>query len=176
MSALRDSDETSTDILAEIAAIELSLEEQGGKKARRSDLLKMGEDKLFTVSFQNGLGLDAETSRLLSGGTLSWKFLSCFVSFFTIDRLGRRIAFMVSGTGMATCMQGLAVATSFPTSNYAAQITSVLFVFLFNFFIPIGLYCAEIAPLRLRVAMSSISTANHWLCNFLATMITPVAI
>ncbi|KAI0149285.1 putative sugar transporter [Pestalotiopsis sp. NC0098] len=207
MSALRDSEETSTDILAEVAAIELSLEEQGGKKARLSDLLKMGEDKLLyrfaiclllqffqqmsggnlisvysTVIFQNGLGLDAETSRLLSGGALTWKFLSCFVSFFTIDRLGRRIAFMVSGTGMATCMLGLAVATSFPTSNYAGQITSVLFVFLFNFFIPIGflganfLYCAEIAPLRLRVAMSSISTANHWLCNFLVTMITPIAI
>ncbi|KAF7538803.1 hypothetical protein G7054_g2609 [Neopestalotiopsis clavispora] len=190
-----------------IAAIELSLEEQGGKKARLGDLLKMGEDKLLyrfgiclllqfyqqmsggnlisvysTVIFQNGLGLDAQTSRILSGGTLTWKFISCFVSFFTIDRLGRRLAFMVSGTGMATCMLGLAVATSFPTSNFGAQITSVLFVFLFNFFIPIGflganfLYCAEIAPLRLRVAMSSISTANHWLCNFLVTMITPVAI
>ncbi|KAG6368306.1 hypothetical protein INS49_002511 [Diaporthe citri] len=58
----------------------------------------------------------------------------------------------------------------------------VLFVFLFNFFIPIGflganfLYCTEIAPLGLRVAMSSISTANHWLWNFVVTMITPVAI
>ena len=66
-------------------------------------------------------------------------------------------------------MMGLAIATSFPESNMAAQILSVLFVFLFNFFIPIGflganfLYCTEVAPLRLRVAMSSISTANHWL-------------
>lgn len=70
---------------------------------------------------------------------------------------------------MAVCMMSLAIATSFPTSNLAAQIVSVLFVFLFNFFIPIGflganfLYCTEVAPLRLRVAMSSISTANHWL-------------
>lgn len=122
-----------------------------------------------SVIFEQGLGLDAETARILSGGTLTWKFLSCFVSFFTIDRFGRRIALMVSGGGMASCMLGLAIATSFPHSNYAAQIISVLFVFLFNFFIPIGflganfLYCTEVAPIRLRVAMSSISTANHWL-------------
>jgi hypothetical protein len=70
---------------------------------------------------------------------------------------------------MAACMLGLAVATSFPHSNYAAQIISVLFIFMFNFFLPIGflganfLYTTEVAPARLRVAMSSISTANHWL-------------
>lgn len=38
------------------------------------------------------------------------------------------------------------------------------------------LYCTEVAPLRLRMAMSSISTANHWLFNFLVIMVTPVAL
>lgn len=38
------------------------------------------------------------------------------------------------------------------------------------------LYCTEVAPVRLRVAMSSVSTANHWLWNFVVTMVTPVAI
>jgi hypothetical protein len=48
-------------------------------------------------------------------------------------------------------------------------VVSVLFVFLFNFFIHIGflganfLYCAEVAPFRLRAAMSSISSSNYWL-------------
>jgi len=93
------------------------------------DLLKMGEDRLLyrfgmclllqffqqmsggnlisvysTVIFESGLGMDAQTARPLSGGTLMWKFLSCFVSFFTIDRFGRRFALMVSGGGMAACM------------------------------------------------------------------------
>ncbi|OGE57291.1 hypothetical protein PENARI_c002G08048 [Penicillium arizonense] len=77
---------------------------------------------------------------------------------------------------MASCILGLAIATSFPHSNYAAQIISVLFIFLF---IPIGFlganffYCTEVAPTRLRVAMSSISTANHWLRNVVVAMITP---
>ncbi|CAG8294589.1 unnamed protein product [Penicillium salamii] len=207
LASLRDLPEDASAISGEIAGIESSLEETAQSAASLRDLLKMGEDRLLyrfsicillqffqqmsggnlisvysSVIFEQGLGLDAETARILSGGTLTWKFLSCFVSFFTIDRFGRRIALMVSGAGMASCMLGLAIATSFPHSNYAAQIISVLFVFLFNFFIPIGflganfLYCTEVAPIRLRVAMSSISTANHWLWNFVVTMITPVAI
>jgi MFS family permease len=121
--------------------------------------------------------MDSETSRALSGGALTWKFFSCFVAFFTIDRFGRRKLFMFSGAGMALCMLALAVASSFPKSNKAAQIVSALFVFLFNFFIPIGflganfLYCTEVAPTRLRVPMAGISTANHWLWNFVINMV-----
>ena len=137
---------------------------------------------IVQIIFQQGLGMDGETSRILSGGALTWKFLSCFVAFFTIDRFGRRKLFMFSGAGMASCMLALAVASSYPKSNTAAQIASAFFVFAFNFFIPIGflganfLYCAEVAPTRLRVAMSGISTANHWLWNFVVNMATPVAI
>jgi hypothetical protein len=88
---------------------------------------------------------------------------------------------MFSGAGMACCMLALAVASSFPKTNRSAQIASALFVFLFNFFIPIGflganfLYCAEVAPTRLRVKMGGISTANHWLWNFVVNMVTPVS-
>ena len=89
---------------------------------------------------------------------------------------------MFSGAGMASCMLALAVASSFPKTDKPAQIVSALFVFLFNFFIPIGflganfLYCTEVAPTRLRVPMAGISTANHWLWNFVVNMATPVAI
>lgn len=181
-------------VTAELSAIELSLEHSSANGTKLRDLFTMGEDKLFyrfmlcialrffqqmtggnlisvysTIIFQDGFGLDSQTSRILSGGTLTWKFLSSFMAFFTIDRFGRRLVFMVSGTGMALCMMGLAIATSFPRSNESAQIASVFFVFLFNFFIPIGflganfLYCTEVAPTHLRVKMASISTANHWL-------------
>ncbi|KAI1278204.1 putative sugar transporter [Xylaria sp. FL0933] len=206
MSALKDLPEDSVEIVADVAGIHLSLEESASRTSLLS-LMKMGQDRLAyrfgicmllqlyqqlsggnlisvysTIIFQQGLGLDAETSRILSGGALTWKLLAGFIPFFIIDRFGRRICLMISGAGMASCMLGLTVATSFPKSNFAAQVISVLFVFLFNLFLPIGflganfLYCAEIAPLRLRVAMSSISTANHWLWNFVVTIITPVAI
>lgn len=51
------------------------------------------------VIFQQNLKLNSQTSRILSGGTLTWKFLSSFVAFFTIDRFGRRALFMFSGVG-----------------------------------------------------------------------------
>lgn len=105
---------------------------------------------------------------MLSGGALTWKFLSSFLAFVAIDRFGRRAVFIFSGIGMSCCMIALAIATSFPTTNRSSQIAAGCFIYLYNTFVPIGflganfLYCAEIAPLRLRMAMSSISTANHW--------------
>jgi hypothetical protein len=63
----------------------------------------------------------------------------------------------------------MAITSSFSIHNHAASETDALFIFLFNFFFPIGLlgpsflYCTEVALFRLRVAMTSISTANHWL-------------
>ncbi|EYE94406.1 general substrate transporter [Aspergillus ruber CBS 135680] len=207
LAALKDDTENSTQIHWEITAMQVSLEETRHTTASLLDLLRMGEDRLLyrfglcillqfyqqmsggnlisvysTTIFESGLRMDSETARILSGGTLTWKLLTCFIGFFAIDRFGRRFVLIISGTGMATCMMGSAIATSFPTSNYGARVVSVLFVFLFNFFIPIGflgvnfLCCTEVSPTRLRVAMSSIPTANHWLWNFAVTMITPVAI
>jgi hypothetical protein len=89
---------------------------------------------------------------------------------------------MISGAGMAVCMAAMAITTSFGSENKSASIASAVFIFMFNCFYPIGflggnfLYCTEVAPVRLRVAMASISTANHWLWNFVVVMITPVAI
>lgn len=207
LAAFRGMEPEHPEVATEISGIELALEETGRSAAKMSDIFTNGKDKLFyrfslciflqflqqmcgsnlistysTIIFQQGLGMDSETSRALSGGALTWKFMSCFVAFFTIDRFGRRKLFMFSGAGMASCMLALAVASSFPKSNHAAQIVSALFVFLFNFFIPIGflganfLYCTEVAPTRLRVPMAGISTANHWLWNFVVNMVTPVAI
>ncbi|KAH7385498.1 general substrate transporter [Phaeosphaeria sp. MPI-PUGE-AT-0046c] len=207
LAAFKALDPHDPEISTELSGIEMALEETGRSAAKLSDIFTMGKDKLFyrfslciflqflqqmcgsnlistysTIIFQQGLGLDGETSRILSGGALTWKFFSCFVAFFTIDRFGRRALFMFSGAGMAGCMLALAVASSFPKTNLSAQVASAFFVFLFNFFIPIGflganfLYCAEVAPTRLRVAMSGISTANHWLWNFVVNMVTPVAI
>ncbi|KAF2171921.1 hypothetical protein M409DRAFT_63459 [Zasmidium cellare ATCC 36951] len=203
----RNAVEDDPQVVSEMHAIEHSLELNSKHASRLRDIFTSREDKLFyrfmlcivlqffqqmtggnlisvysTVIFQQGLQLDSQTSRILSGGTLTWKFVSSFVAFFTVERFGRRKLFMFSGGGMALCMMALATATSFPKTNQSAQIASVFFVYLFNFFIPIGflganfLYCTEVAPTHLRVKMASISTANHWLWNFVVTMITPVAI
>ncbi|KAE8422006.1 sugar transporter [Aspergillus pseudocaelatus] len=109
---------------------------------------------------QLNLHLQGDIPAIVAASSLIWKFLCSFVSFFAVDRLERR----------------------FPASNHAASIVAAVFIFIFNFCYPIGflggnfLYCAEIAPAHLRAAMSSVSTANHWLWNFIITMVTPVAL
>ncbi|KAA8645791.1 hypothetical protein EYZ11_006754 [Aspergillus tanneri] len=132
--------------------------------------------------FEENLDTSKDLAKILAACAMTWKFLCCFISFFVIDRLGRRFVFMVSGAGMSICMVVLAITNSFGKSNHPASIVSAVFIFLFNSFYPIGflggnfLYCTEVAPMRLRVAMSAISTANHWLWNFVVVMITPVAL
>lgn len=104
------------------------------------------------------------------------------MSFWVIDRWGRRICFIISGTGMSICMAVLAITTSFGTITYSMAVTYVAFMFIFNFFFPIGfmggcfLYTSEVAPVHLRAAIASIATANHWLWNLIVILVTPVAI
>ncbi|KAJ5531973.1 MFS sugar transporter [Penicillium frequentans] len=131
--------------------------------------------------FEENLHMNSDLARILSSCAMTWKFLCSFIAFFAIDRLGRRKIFMISGTGMAVCMTVLAITNSFE-DNHTASVVSAVFIFLFNSFYPVGflggnfLYCTEVAPMRLRVAMAAISTGNHWLWNFVVVMITPVAL
>ncbi|OJJ83700.1 uncharacterized protein ASPGLDRAFT_1491714 [Aspergillus glaucus CBS 516.65] len=135
-----------------------------------------------TTIFEDNLHLQGDLPQILAATSLIWKLLCSFIAFAAIDYLGRCVVFIISGTGMSLCMVVMAVATSFPASNHAASIAAAVFIFMFNLCYPIGflgdnfLYTAEIAPVHLRVAMSSISTANHWLWNCIITMITPVAL
>ena len=193
LAILRAKDVASSEILDELRGMELSLEEIAGSALRLRDVFTMGEDKLLyrfllcvtlqffqqmsggtlisiyiPIIFENNLGLSASISKILAACALTWKFLSSFVGFLIIDRIGRRAAFMVSGGGMGACMLALAVSNSF-SDNRSASIVSALFIFIYNFFLPIGflganfLYPAEVAPVRLRVAIQSISIANQWL-------------
>ncbi|KAJ5984962.1 hypothetical protein N7522_012158 [Penicillium canescens] len=136
----------------------------------------------ISTIFEENLHLGAELSRILGASALTWKLVCNFIPFFAIDRLGRRKVFIVSGAGMSLCMIVLAITTSFDNASKGLSIVSVAFIWLFNMFYPIGfsganfLYCTEVAPMRLRVAMSSASTANKWLWNFIVVMITPVAL
>ncbi|KAI1005698.1 hypothetical protein K3495_g2520 [Podosphaera aphanis] len=194
-------------LCAEVADIQATLDDSLARKVSLKDMFTMGPDKLFyrfwlcillqfyqqmsganlvsvyaPIIFEQNLGLGSRKAHILTGAALTWKFLSSFIAFFTIDRFGRRALFIFSGIGMGTCMMILTFTTAFPTSNSAASYASVAIIFMFNFFVPIGflganfLYCAEVAPVSLRVGMAAISTANHWLWNFVVVMATPVAI
>ncbi|RAK83293.1 MFS sugar transporter [Aspergillus costaricaensis CBS 115574] len=136
----------------------------------------------ISTIFEENLHLDKDLSSILGASALTWKFVCNFIPFFAIDRFGRRKVFMLSGAGMCICMIVLTITTKFSDASRGLSIVSVVFIWLFNMFYPIGfsganfLYCTEVAPMRLRVAMSSASTANKWLWNFIVVMVTPVAL
>ncbi|KAL4809817.1 general substrate transporter [Aspergillus unguis] len=208
LSTLKGDAASEAEIRAEIAGIHTSLEMTAHSKGSLSEIFKKNdEEKLlyrFTLCvmlqffqqmcggnlisvyastiFEENLGMSESLSKILASCALTWKFLCCFISFYAIDRLGRRICFIVSGTGMACCMMAMAITNSMGKDNHGASIASAVFIFLFNLFYPIGflggnfLYTTEVAPARLRVAMSAVSTANHWLWNFVVVMVTPVAL
>ncbi|KAL5333101.1 general substrate transporter [Aspergillus crustosus] len=208
LSSLKGDEASPEEIRAEIAGIHTSLELTAHYKGSLMEIFKKDdEEKLlyrFTLCFmlqffqqmcggnlisvyastifEENLGMSESLAKILASCALTWKFLCCFISFFAIDRLGRRICFMVSGTGMAFCMMAMAITSSMGEDNQGASIASAVFIFLFNLFYPIGflggnfLYTTEVAPARLRVAMSAVSTANHWLWNFVVVMVTPVAL
>jgi hypothetical protein len=191
LSLYKGADEDSDAVAAELSAIEASCE--GFQKASLEEIFRMDEEKLAywfalcimlqffqqicgpnlvsiypTIIYHENLGLSNVTSRILLGALLTFKLLSCSVAFWSIDRLGRRACFMISGAGMGACMAAPAVATYFPNKN-GASIAAACFLFFFCFFAPIGflganfLYCTEVASARLRSSMSSISTANPWI-------------
>ncbi|KAL4920405.1 general substrate transporter [Aspergillus aurantiobrunneus] len=207
LARIKKLDEAAGEITREVTAIQVSLETTASNASSVRDILTMKDGKLFyrcilciglqfwiqmtgaqvistysTTIFQQNLDLSDGVTRILAASAMTWKFVASFISLFTIDRFGRRILFLICGVGITLCMACMAITTSVSDNNRGAAIASTLFVFLFNFFFPIGflgpsfLYCTEVASSRLRVAMTSISTANHWLWNFLVQMVTPYAL
>jgi hypothetical protein len=65
-------------------------------------------------------------------------------------------------------------------AGQAALIVAVICLFIFSFMFTVGfaglsfVYAAEIAPLQLRAAVNSVSTAMVWIINFLLAEVTPV--
>jgi len=124
LSILKDLPEDDHMVAAEIEGIQYSLEESSSKPMKMMDIFSPNPDKLFyrfclcillqfyqqmsgsnlisvyaPVIFQQNLKLSSQLTRILTGGALTWKFLSSFIAFFTIDRYGRRALFMFSGLG-----------------------------------------------------------------------------
>ncbi|RAL10712.1 sugar transporter [Aspergillus homomorphus CBS 101889] len=150
-------------IRCEAARIEASLSNCPAISLR--DLVGGNTISIYTTTiFQDNLHLQGDIPFIVAASALTWKFLCSFLSFAAVDRLGRRWILL----------PGL--------QPFCLPLTAAVFIFLFNLAYPIGflegnfLYCTEVAPAPLRAVMSSISTANHWMWNFIITMVTPVAL
>jgi hypothetical protein len=116
------------------------------------------------------MGLDAELSRIISGVNGTTYFLTSIIAIFIIERAGRRPLMLWMAAFQAVTMAVLAGLYDIEKSgNKAAQIVSVLCLFLFNTWFSIGwlgmtwLYPAEVTPLRVRAQANALSTSANWL-------------
>jgi hypothetical protein len=95
------------------------------------------------------------------------------VALLLIERLGRRKLMISTSIAMGATFVVLAgLYISVGNDSTAAQVISVLCLFLFNTWFSIGwlgmtwLYPAEVTPLRIRAPANALSTASNWLWNF----------
>lgn len=198
LAILADEDEGSEHVNNEMAEIELSITQVRGSL---KELAKNGNERVlnrtliamcaqmfqqicgisalvfYTNTVFTTLGYTGTHSRILSGCLTTFQTCCSVIPLFTIDRFGRRKLFMFSAAGMSICMAVVAGTASSKIPSVSR--VAVVFFFLYDFFYPIGflgltfLYASEVAPLKLRVPITSMANATQWLMQFVVAQITP---
>jgi sugar porter (SP) family MFS transporter len=129
----------------------------------------------YTGSVFAQLGFSGERGKLLAAGFVTTFTAAAFVPLFLVDRIGRRVLFMVGACGM--CVSMAVLAGTGGHSSLAPVALTFMFIYACSYAIGyLGLpflYASEIAPLRLRVPVSAISVTGQWLGQFVVGQITP---
>jgi len=117
-------------------------------------------------------------SLLLGGVNMIVYSIFATVSWFIIERTGRRKLFLIGTIGQCLSMV-LVFACLIPGTPSAAKGAAVgLFTYIAFFgatWLPLPwLYPAEVNPLKTRAKANAVSTCSNWLFNFTVVMITPV--
>ncbi|KAL5353318.1 hypothetical protein ACLOAV_001354 [Pseudogymnoascus australis] len=134
----------------------------------------------FPILFQTSLNSTHNEAMLLGGVNMIVYAIFATVSWFIIERTGRRSLFLIGSIGQCASMV-LVFACLIPNTPEAAKGAAVgLFTYIAFFgatWLPLPwLYPAEINPLRTRGRANAMSTAVNWSSNFLIVMVTPIMI
>ncbi|KAK0705511.1 general substrate transporter [Lasiosphaeris hirsuta] len=130
--------------------------------------------------YKTALGMSQEKALLLGCYTQLWYVLASFVTWYTIDRIGRRKLLVTMALGMCLVLIGEAVATASGTRTGA--ILAVVFLFIFEACFSWGwmacvwIYPPEILPLKIRAKGSALAAAADFIGNWLVVEVTPVGI
>ncbi|OIW25740.1 hypothetical protein CONLIGDRAFT_635532 [Coniochaeta ligniaria NRRL 30616] len=130
--------------------------------------------------YRETLGMSQERAMLLGCWTQTWYVLASLVTWYTIDRVGRRRLLVSMALGMSAVLVGEAASVGVGTP--AAAVAAVAFVFLFEACFTWGwmacvwIYPPEILPLSIRAKGSGLAAAADFLGNYLVVQVTPVGI
>ena len=128
----------------------------------------------YAAKLYGRLGMSPGMSRLLAALNGTEYFIASWPAVFLVERVGRRKLMLFGAAGQAATMAILAGVGS--SKAKSAQITGIVFLFVFNTFFAVGwlgmtwLYPAEITPLRTRAPANALSTSSNWIFNFLVSL------
>ncbi|KAK3073310.1 hypothetical protein LTR53_005212 [Teratosphaeriaceae sp. CCFEE 6253] len=131
----------------------------------------------FPLLFESSIGTTHSLALLLGGVNMIIYALCATISWFLIERVGRRKLFLAGSIGQSLSMV-LIFACLIPGTRSAAIGAGVgLFLYIGVFgatFLPLPwLYPAEINPIKTRAKANAVSTISNWLWNFTVVMFTP---
>ncbi|KAL8690070.1 MAG: hypothetical protein Q9224_004496 [Gallowayella concinna] len=134
----------------------------------------------FPILFEESIHQSHDMSLLLGGVNMIVYAIFATVSWFIIERAGRRKLFLWGTVGQGLSMV-LVFSCLIPGTEAAAKGAAVgLFTYIASFgatWLPLPwLYPAEINPIKTRAKANALSTCSNWLFNFLIVMITPILI
>ncbi|RHZ70339.1 hypothetical protein CDV55_108421 [Aspergillus turcosus] len=130
--------------------------------------------------FKESLGMDQQMALFVGGFLQVFYLIASFLTWFMIDRVGRRNLFITMAVGM--CVVLVCEAVCVHISNKAAGIAAVFFIFAFEACFTWGwmacvwVYPPEILPLKLRAKGAALAAAADFLGNFIVVEITPPAL
>jgi len=133
-----------------------------------------------TILFNKSIGLNSKLSLIMGGVNMIVYAIFATVSWFIIERVGRRKLFLGGTVGQSLSMV-LIFACLIPGTAESAKGAAVgIFLYLAFFgatWLPLPwLYPAEINPIKTRAKANAVSTCTNWLWNFFVVMITPIMI
>ncbi|KAJ5611777.1 general substrate transporter [Penicillium herquei] len=129
---------------------------------------------------KNSVGLNDNLANLVSGFSQIWFLIASFLTWFLINRMGRRRLFYLGNMGMGGCMIAISVTLWYNSS--ASDIITVVFIFLYLAFFTWGwmsnmwTYPAEILPLHVRGKALALSVFFLWANQFWTVEIAPTSI
>ncbi|KAK6585709.1 hypothetical protein PZA11_002436 [Diplocarpon coronariae] len=136
----------------------------------------------FPILFRSAIGTSHNLALLLGGVNMIVYSISATVSWFIIERAGRRNLFLYGTVGQLLSMV-LIFTCLIPKDGKGPSAKGAgvgLFTYIMFFgatWLPLPwLYPAEINPLRTRAKANAVSTITNWTFNFLIVMVVPVMI
>lgn len=134
----------------------------------------------FPILFETSIGTSKNLALLLGGVNMIVYSIFATVSWFIIEKAGRRKLFIIGTIGQCLSMV-LVFACLIPQSGMGPSAKGAgvgLFTYIAFFgatWLPLPwLYPAEINPLRTRARANAVSTCSNWLFNFTIVMVTPI--